>query len=193
MDEDLKEGPLQAQAQVQIPATMQPPQPVEALFREHHDRVFRVAYRVTGNADDAEDVLQTIFLRLVRRETEPDLRPSPGSYLHRAAVNAALDVVRARGTSRAVPLDAAAELRGTPDDEPDLRYDETALRAELRAALAKLSPRAAEMFVLRYFEGLDTAEVARAIGTSRGVVAVTLFRTRNRLKKELATFVGETR
>src|SRR5262249_47713713 len=66
---------------------------LEGLFREHHDRVFRAAYRITGSVVDAEDVLQTIFLRLSRRD-DVNLEPNPGSYLHPAAINAAREPVR---------------------------------------------------------------------------------------------------
>ena len=54
----------------------------EELFREHHALVFRTAYSVTGNAQDAEDVLQTIFLRILRRELPPALRKNPKGYLY---------------------------------------------------------------------------------------------------------------
>src|SRR3569832_1662029 len=64
---------------------------LERLFRDHHEQVFRAAYRITGSVTDAEDVLQTIFLRLASNAETPDLAPSPAGYLHRAAVNAALD------------------------------------------------------------------------------------------------------
>src|SRR5215213_7998918 len=82
----------------------EPPKELERLFREHHDLIFRTAYRVTGSAEDAEDVLQTVFLRLARR-AEINLAPSPAGYLHRAAVNASLDLVRSRSTARAVALE----------------------------------------------------------------------------------------
>ena len=76
------------------------------VFREHHERVFRAAYRITGNAADAEDVTQVVFLRLARREAgAPALSDSPGAYLHRAAVNAALDVVRGRQAARTDALE----------------------------------------------------------------------------------------
>ena len=170
------------------------PADIEHLFEEHHDRMFRAAYRVTGNADDAEDVLQTVFLRLLRRAEPPDLRPSPGSYLYRAAVNAALDVVRGRGSSPTVALDeGAAEPPGPEAQQPDRQTLGRELRDHLRRAVAKLQPRHAEMFVLHHFEGRPLAEIADLLGTSKGVVAVTLFRSRSRLKKELASFAGESR
>ncbi len=67
--------------------------PLDQMYEAHHGMVFRTAYRITGNAADAEDVLQTVFLRVVRRNPDMD---NPESYLRRSAVNAALDVVRAR-------------------------------------------------------------------------------------------------
>ena len=59
---------------------------LDQVFADHRELVFRAAYRMTGDASDAEDVLQTVFLRLARR-AEVDLAPSPASYLHRAAIN----------------------------------------------------------------------------------------------------------
>ena len=72
--------------------------------------MFQAAYRISGSSSDAEDVLQTVFLRLLRRgdgsagEGLPRLEPNPEGYLHRAAVNAALDLVRARARARSVPV-----------------------------------------------------------------------------------------
>ena len=83
-----------------------PPEELETLFREHHDQVFRTAYRVTGSAVDAEDVLQTVFLRIMRQENR-NLSPSPGSYLHRAAINTSLDLMRSRSRSRSVSIEDA--------------------------------------------------------------------------------------
>src|SRR5690349_8480293 len=64
---------------------------LEQIFLEHKELVFRAAYRVTGNASDAEDVLQTVFLRLARLEKFPEIANLAG-YLHRSAVNASLDL-----------------------------------------------------------------------------------------------------
>src|SRR5262245_11179255 len=67
-----------------------------ALFREHYQGIFRVAYRITGSQSDAEDVLQTIFVRLTPGWSGRDLSPNPRAFLYRAAINASLDVVRRR-------------------------------------------------------------------------------------------------
>ena len=150
------------------------------------------AWRVTGSATDAEDVLQTVFLRLSRRPASQPLGEAVGGYLHRAAVHAALDVVRSRQRAGWVPLEAAGELPRThPEGDPERAQRSAELRRALRLALARLSPRAAEVFALRYFEGLGNVEIAVLMGVSQGVVAVLLHRTRARLRKELAVLMGD--
>src|SRR5438105_7491178 len=78
---------------------------VETLFERHHDKVFRMAYRVTGSAADAEDVLQTIFLRIARGEQIAAAAENSEAYFSRAAINASLDLLRSRKRSRLVAID----------------------------------------------------------------------------------------
>ena len=158
----------------------------EKVFQLHNKLVFRAAYRVTGNASDAEDVMQTVFLRLLKKERALNLGENPGGYLHRAAVNAALDLLRSRRSSRNVPLDEVSSRM--PKDlapDPEDRRHASEIREWLRRAVANLNSTAAEMFVLRYFEGFGNQEIARIMGTSQGTVAVTLHRTRSRLQEEI--------
>jgi len=166
---------------------------LERIFQENHGRVFRAAYRVTGNAQDAEDVLQTVFLRLVRREGGSPLSDSLGNYLHRAAVNAALDVMRSRKAARATPLEGVdGTLAASPEEGPSEIQGGVELKRRIREALGKMSAKAAEIFVLRYFEGYGNHEIAKMLGTSRSTVNVILHRTREKLKHELAPYLGET-
>jgi RNA polymerase sigma-70 factor (ECF subfamily) len=188
-------SPLQTQKPADsAPGAAPDPGRIDRFFQTHSQSVYRAAYRITGNSADAEDVLQTVFLRLSRRGTE-ELRDDVGGYLHRSAVNAALDVVRSRNRAGWVPLEAHLEGGGgrqlaseAPDPERDSRNHQ--LRKHLRLALSRLSPRAAEAFALRYFEGLGNIEIADLLGISQGVVAVLLHRTRARLKKELVALEG---
>lgn len=179
-----------AQTMTSPKPTTGPPEWLETLYLEHHKRVYRAAYRVTGNAMDAEDVLQTVFLRLARREGDP-LSGTPGSYLHLAAINAALDLVRARTAARSTPLEAVEDrLAGGDDQDPERASETRELRDRLRRALAALSPRSAEMFVLRYFEGYGNREIARMLRTSQGVVAVMLHRARRALRLGIGATTG---
>jgi RNA polymerase sigma-70 factor (ECF subfamily) len=162
---------------------------LESLFREHHDRVFRAAYRITGSVVDAEDVLQTVFLRLSRR-ANVNLEPNPASYLHRAAVNASLDLMRSRGRAESIPLDdLALTLATNPRLSPESQQRNRELRGVIRQAIAKLGEKSAEMFVLKYYEGYDNTEIARLMGTSAMVVGVLLHRARARVKKEVGDFM----
>lgn len=142
--------------------------------------VFRTAYRITGNAADAEDVLQVVFLRLLRRRPDADTLENEESYLRRAAINAALDVIRSRQSDRTVELDMDLPHSETPE-----------LRGALARAMAQLKPRPAEIFTLRFLEGFTNGQIAKMLGISQVLVAVIVHRTRQQLRKELASYLGD--
>jgi len=71
-------------------------QEFEEIFREHHRMAYRTAYGVTGNTEDAKDVAQTIFLRLLHTGFPPDLKKNPKAYIYRASVNESLNLIRAK-------------------------------------------------------------------------------------------------
>jgi RNA polymerase sigma-70 factor, ECF subfamily len=163
---------------------------LETLFQQHYDQVYRTAYRITGSPADAEDVLQTIFMRLAANTERRDLAPSPGAYLHRAAVNASLDLMRGRTRSRAVPYeDVDAVLLQSSILNPEAQQADNEMRALIRQAVSRLGARASEVFVLRYFEGYDNGEIAEMLGMSQMVVAVTLHRARVRLRGEIGQYL----
>lgn len=163
---------------------------LEQIFVTHKDLIFRAAYRITGNASDAEDVLQTVFLRLARQEKLPEIANLPG-YLHRSAVNASLDLLRSRKDTHISSLDD----ENNPAEA--VAKDSAGLVAEvrdwLRHALTRLNPRWAEMFVLRFVEDYSNREIARMMKTSAAVVAVVLHRTRAQLKKDYTAVTRGTR
>jgi len=164
---------------------------LEQIFREHHGLVFRAAYRITGNAGDAEDVLQTVFLRMLKRDSGAEPVGNMPSFLHRSAVNAALDLVRSRQNIRNIPLDELEPVLAEPASRsPERARQSGEIRDWLRGALARLNPRIAQMFALRFFEGKDNPEIARLLDTTPGTVAVTLSRTRDRLQKEYRAYMG---
>jgi RNA polymerase sigma-70 factor, ECF subfamily len=162
------------------------PSSLARLYFDQHDRLFRAAYRIAGNATDAEDVVQTVFLRFAGREGNSNDVDNLAAYLYRAAINTALDLLRARREGQLVSLEVVEDRR----DDNSVSEDDHALRTRLREALSRLRPRWAEMFVLKHIEGCDNGEIARLCGTSQAVVAVTLFRARSRLKTDLTAQIG---
>lgn len=154
----------------------------DRVFRAHHGLVFRTAYRITGNAADAEDVSQIVFLRLFRRDPHGDVLENEESYLRRAAINAALDVMRSRQADRTVEL---SDLPAEPAHD-----DPRELRQALGRALAQLKPRPAEIFALRFLEGFSNPQIARMLGISQVLVAVIVHRTRQQLRRELGAYLS---
>jgi RNA polymerase sigma-70 factor (ECF subfamily) len=157
------------------------PQEFEAIFEEHYVLVYRTAYGITGRVEDAEDVVQTIFLRLLQRERPSDLVKNPKGYLYRAAVNLSLTIVQTR-RRRALTEDSE-DLAASLPARVSSRAEE--LHRKLYEAIAQLKPKAAAIVILRYLHNHSDAEIAKMLGTSRGVIAVTLYRSRAHLKKLL--------
>lgn len=174
------------------PGADSPGRDFEELFERYHSLIVGTAFRVTGNGEDAEDVLQTVFIRLLKRWDGLDLSSRPASYLRRAAVNASLDLLRARSRAASIPLDddAAPELEETAVASPDQRRLDAEMRRRLREALLELSERSARVFTLRYLEEIDNKEIARMLGMSQTAVAVMLHRARHRVRDHLSEFIG---
>jgi RNA polymerase sigma-70 factor, ECF subfamily len=185
----MKENTVQAAVRT-LRLVTEPPGEIETLFRAHHGRVFRTAQRITGSAEDAEDVLQSVFLRLIKGQEAYDLSQNPEAYLSRAAINASLDLLRGRTRAKSVALDdvdsqALASRRRSPEAE----HEDRELQALVRQAVTRLGKNAGEMFVLRYYEGFENREIAEMMNTSPLVVGVVLHRARTRLRKEIGHFL----
>lgn len=163
----------------------------DEMFNEHHEKVLKAAYRVTGNLQDAEDVLQTVFLRLLNRKDHPDLGVNPAAYLCRAAINAALDLLRSRKRKQTESLNE--EIHQAPTGAADSDVRELELKLQLRRALLALDQSSAQIFALRFFEEFSNAEIAKLLDTSANSIAVTLHRAREKLQKILGELEGEDR
>ena len=152
----------------------------EEIFRQHSRMVYRTARAVTGSSEEAEDIVQTIFLRLIRGDDTANLPANPRAYLHRAAVNLAVDALRTR--RRRTFIRDVDRLESPPLGGAAFG---AAAHNQLDAALAQLDPKGVELLTLRYIHGYTDAEIAGLLGASRGAIALRLFRLRGRLKKLL--------
>ncbi len=158
-------------------------QQLERIFERHFELMYRTAYSLTGSAADAEDIVQTIFVRLLNRELPPGLNTAPEPYLYRAAFNLSLNTIRDK--KRQV-LTGNMEAFDTAYRTGDASAGDVALDQALHAAIAMLNPAAAQIVILRYVHDYSLVDIARMLGTTRSTVAVSLFRSRSRLKKHLS-------
>jgi RNA polymerase sigma-70 factor (ECF subfamily) len=147
------------------------------LYELHSEAVFRAALRITGRPADAEDVLQTVFLRVLSRGDDTEDVARPAAYFRRAAVNAAVDVLRRRELHAESAYDDLAPHAAVPP--PFL------LKERLRRAIAALDRDDASLFLLRHVEGLSIEELAGMFQIEKNNVAVRLHRIRHRLQAEM--------
>ena len=154
-----------------------PPEGFAELYERHHEAVFRAALRITGNPADAEDILQTVFVRVLAQGRDVEGLALPGAYFRRAAVNAALDVLRRREFHAESIYDEATPHATV--QHPSL------LKERLRRAIAALDGDDASLFLLRHVEGLSIEELATMFQIGRNHVSVRLHRIRLKLQVEM--------
>jgi RNA polymerase sigma-70 factor (ECF subfamily) len=158
------------------PSFVTSPPGFQDLYERYADAVYQTALRVTGNPADAEDVLQTVFLRVLDHQLTMDPLWSPERYLRRAATNAAIDILRRRANLAETGME---ESRGA-------RESTVFLKEQLRRAIAKLPAQSAELFVLCYLEGYSYDELADQFQLERGTIASRLHRIRAALQKDFS-------
>ena len=150
------------------------------LYEKHYAAVYRAALRITGNPSDAEDALQTVFLRVFGTLSQGGERPAvrnPEAWFRRAACNAAIDILRRRTARAEVGIDdAPLKLVKKP---------EMLLKEQLRRAISALDPDDAELFLLRYVEGFSNGDLADLFRQEKNNIAVRLHRIRQTLQMEM--------
>ncbi|MEV4257211.1 RNA polymerase sigma factor SigE, partial [Spirillospora sp. NPDC049652] len=157
----------------------------EEIVDQHSTRVFRLAYRLTGNRHDAEDLTQDVFVRVFRSLSSY----SPGTFegwLHRITTNLFLDRARRKQRIRfdALAEDADERLAGR-EPSPAQTYDDRHLDADIQAALDSLAPEYRAAVVLCDIEGLTYEEIAASLGVKLGTVRSRIHRGRAQLRVAL--------
>jgi RNA polymerase sigma-70 factor (ECF subfamily) len=169
------------------------PEAFRELVEAHSDALFRLAYRMTGNEDMADDVVQETFLRAHRNLGRFDGRAQLRTWLCRIAANCAIDGLRRRRRDALEPLDedrqwGAVWEAGDPGPERLARSREAG--AIVRRTMARLSPLERAAFALRHYEGQPLAEIGRALGVGEGAVKQAVFRAVQKLRAALQPVVG---
>jgi len=163
----------------------------QALVERHSRAIFRLAYRMTSNEQDAEDVVQETFLRAYKRLRQFESRAHFGTWLHRIAANCALDCLRSRQRHDAgrESIDTVCGDGPQPLPAPDPLPDRVLFGAEVQqqidGVLAGLSPKEKAAFVLRHFEGMSIEEISRTMGLRSEAAKNNIFRAVKKLRKAL--------
>jgi len=167
------------------------------LVERHSTALFRLAYRMTGNEPDAEDIVQETFLKAFRQLRQFEDRACFGSWLHRIAANCAFDLWRRRQGRAAAggprPIREEGHDMNTipaPHPAPDRLVHSAEVQNQVRAALGRLSEQERAAFVLRHFEQMSTREIADVLGLDESAVKQSVFRAVRKLREALRPFVA---
>src|SRR6476659_1435548 len=166
-----------------------------ALVEEHSPMVFRLAFRMTGNASDAEDVVQETFLKAHRSLGGFDERARFGTWVYRIAVNAAIDLIRRRGRGTVARPGGdddppVVETLASRDPQPDRVAMSGQIQRDVAAALTQLSERVRSAFDLRHLEGMSIERISGVLKIGPNAVKQTVFRAVQKLRRELASLAG---
>jgi RNA polymerase sigma-70 factor, ECF subfamily len=169
------------------------------LVQRHSRTIFRVAYRMTGNEHDADDVVQETFLRAYRQIDKFEERANFGTWLHRIAVNCSLDLLRSRSRHEKHRItdkddedgEMTREFEST-DPQPDRLLFSAELKEHVLVALDRLSGNERTAFMLRHFEGMPVEEIGKTLGIQVNAAKHTIFRAVRKLRESLEPLVRKT-
>jgi RNA polymerase sigma-70 factor, ECF subfamily len=170
-----------------------------ALVERHSRSLFRLAYRMTGNEHDAEEVVQEAFLRAYRRLDRFESRANFGTWLYRIGVNCSLDMMRKRKTESSQRVqtsgndpDASDPLDNvvSTDPAPDRMMLSAEVKEKVEEAMKELSPVERTAFVLRHFEGHSIEEIGKSLGLGVGATKNSVFRAVQKLRRQLEPLVS---
>ncbi|KAA0022785.1 RNA polymerase sigma factor SigE [Antrihabitans cavernicola] len=162
----------------------------DELVREHADRVYRLAYRLSGDAQDAEDLTQETFIRVFRSLSSYQ----PGTFegwLHRITTNLFLDMVRRRNRIRMEALPDDYDRVPSEGPTPEQAFYDARLDPDLQSALDSLAPEFRAAVVLCDIEGLSYEEIGATLGVKLGTVRSRIHRGRQALREHLARTAAE--
>lgn len=171
------------------------PDAFRSLVERHGRNVFRLAFRVTGSEQDAEDIVQETFLRAYKQLGRYESRSSFGTWLYRIAANCSLDLVRARRFRGELPRpeegtrDDPMDWIPAPGPGPDRLAASHQVRQRVAEAMADLSAQERTAFVLRHFEGLSIDEISGILGVGGNAAKHSIFRAVQKLRAMLGPLV----
>jgi len=169
------------------------------LVERHSRAVYRLAHRMTGNASDAEDVVQETFLKAYKQLARFESRANFGTWIHRIAVNCSIDLIRSRPHREAAHDATDLEGMGSSDVNqdsaqrtPERLMLSTEVQDRINEAMATLSQRERAAFVLRHFEGNSIDDISRSLGLKTNATKHSIFRAVRKMRAALEPLVSNT-
>ncbi len=166
------------------------------LVDRHSRAVYRLAHRMTGNPQDAEDVVQETFLKAYRQLGRFESRANFGTWLHRIAVNCSIDLIRSRKHQETGHdatdldlLDGARDDGQRADPSPERLMLSTEVQERVGRAMEELTAMERAAFVLRHFEGQSIDDISRALGLKANAAKHSIFRAVRKMRLALEPFV----
>src|SRR5918999_5588798 len=167
------------------------------LVERHSRSVYRVAFRITGRAEDAEDVVQETFLKAYRQLDRFEERASFGTWLHRIAWNCSVDLLRSRPKrEQAEEADTLEQLGSTQPSvtgsaalSPERLMASVQVGDRVKEAMSRLSPLERAAFVMRHYEGRSIDEISRALEIRENAAKHSIFRAVRKMRVALEPFV----
>jgi RNA polymerase sigma-70 factor, ECF subfamily len=172
------------------------------LVERHSVSVFRLAYRLTGNRHDAEEVVQEAFLRAYQKLEQFESRANFGTWIYRIAANYAIDRMRQKRTEESRREEPSSRSEGSaemspvnlvPDGapSPERLAQNVELRQQIEGALEALTQAERTAFVMRHWEGCGIEEIAAALNSNASAAKNTVFRAVQKLRNALAPLVTQ--
>lgn len=169
-----------------------------SLVERHSRAVFRLAFRMTGSAQDAEDVVQETFLKAYKQLSRFESRANFGTWVHRIAVNCSIDLIRARPHRESAQdgvdleqLGAVVESTDTSGTSPERLMLSTEVQERIGDAMSGLSKMERAAFMLRHFEGRSIDEISTALGLKTNATKHSIFRAVRKMRSALEPFVAD--
>ena len=169
-----------------------------ALVERHSRAVYRLAFRMTGSAQDAEDVVQETFLKAYKQLSRFESRANFGTWLHRIAVNCSIDLIRSRPRRETLQSDTDTELFGATVEStdatgtsPERLMLSTEVQQRISDAMSGLSRMERAAFMLRHFEGRSIDEISESLGLKTNATKHSIFRAVRKMRIALEPFVAD--
>lgn len=165
-----------------------------SLVERHSRSVFKLAFRMTGHENDAEEIVQETFLRAYKQINRYESRSSFGTWLYRIAANCSLDLIRGRKHRPEVSMvddedKDYSQVVASSSPGPDRLALSRQVRERIAAAMDELSPQERTAFVLRHFEGLSIEQISGMLGVGGNAAKHSIFRAVQKLRKALEPVV----